>query len=146
MLWQNIALGITGVFTLENIAFMILGVVVGIIFGALPGFSATMGVAVFVPFSYVLEPGAAMLLLSGVYCGAVYGGSIPAVLIGIPGRQPVCRRLWKDCRCCGAGKEAELFLWLHWHQPSEASVLLLRFCSELRCLLLLRCGWDLLNK
>jgi len=85
MLWQNIALGITGVFTLENIAFMILGVVVGIIFGALPGFSATMGVAVFVPFSYVLEPGAAMLLLSGVYCGAVYGGSIPAVLIGIPG-------------------------------------------------------------
>ena len=60
MLWQNIALGITGVFTLENIAFMILGVVVGIIFGALPGFSATMGVAVFVPFSYVLEPGAAM--------------------------------------------------------------------------------------
>ncbi|MDC7245693.1 MAG: tripartite tricarboxylate transporter permease [Sphaerochaetaceae bacterium] len=84
-MFENILLGISGVFTLENILFIIIGVVVGIIFGSLPGFSATMGVAVFVPFSYVLEPGAAMLLLSGIYCGGVYGGSIPAVLIGIPG-------------------------------------------------------------
>lgn len=84
-MWENIVLGFAGTFTLENILFMILGTVIGIIFGALPGFSATMGVAVFVPFSYVLEPGAAMLLLSGIYCGGVYGGSIPAVLIGIPG-------------------------------------------------------------
>lgn len=82
---ENIMLGIQGVFTLENLLFEFIGVTVGIIFGALPGFSATMGVAVFVPFSYVLEPGAAMLLLSGVYCGGVYGGSIPAVLLGIPG-------------------------------------------------------------
>lgn len=82
---QNILLGIQGAFTLENLFFEFAGVLIGIIFGALPGFSATMGVAVFVPFSYVLEPGAAMLLLSGVYCGGVYGGSIPAVLIGIPG-------------------------------------------------------------
>jgi len=82
---SNLLLGLQGAFTLENLLFELAGVVIGIIFGALPGFSATMGVAVFVPFSYVLEPGAAMLLLSGVYCGGVYGGSIPAVLIGIPG-------------------------------------------------------------
>ncbi len=82
---ENLLLGITGTFTVTNFFFMILGVVIGIIFGALPGFSATMGVAVFVPFSYVLDPGPALLLLSGIYCGGVYGGSIPAVLIGIPG-------------------------------------------------------------
>ena len=82
---ENILLGLQGAFTLQNLLFQFIGVSIGIIFGALPGFSATMGVAVFVPFSYVLEPGAAMLLLSGVYCGGVYGGSIPAVLIGIPG-------------------------------------------------------------
>lgn len=82
---ENLLLGIAGTFTIESFLFMILGVVIGIIFGALPGFSATMGVAVFVPFSYVLEPGPALLLLSGIYCGGVYGGSIPAVLIGIPG-------------------------------------------------------------
>lgn len=61
------------------------GTLIGIIFGALPGFSATMAVAVFIPFSYVLEPDSAMLLLSGLYCGGVYGGSIPAILLGIPG-------------------------------------------------------------
>lgn len=82
---ENIMLGLQGAFTPQNLLFEFLGVAIGIIFGALPGFSATMGVAVFVPFSYVLEPGAALLLLSGVYCGAIYGGSIPAVLIGIPG-------------------------------------------------------------
>ncbi len=82
---ENLMLGIVGAFTIQNILFMILGVLIGVVFGALPGFSATMGVAVFVPFSYVLPPGAALLLLSGIYCGGVYGGSIPAVLIGIPG-------------------------------------------------------------
>ncbi|MGI5174360.1 tripartite tricarboxylate transporter permease [Treponema sp. OMZ 840] len=84
-MFTNIALGFAGVFTAYNFLFMVIGLVVGIIFGALPGFSATMAVAVFVPFSYVLDAGSAMLLLSGVYCGAIYGGSIPAVLLGIPG-------------------------------------------------------------
>ena len=82
---ENIVIGLTGVFTFNHLLFIFIGLFVGVVFGALPGFSATMGVAVFVPFSYVLPPGSAMLLLSGIYCGAVYGGSIPAVLIGIPG-------------------------------------------------------------
>ena len=82
---ENILLGIQGACTVMNLLYMVAGLVIGIIFGALPGFSATMGVAVFVPFSYVMEPGAALLFLSGIYCGGVYGGSIPAVLIGIPG-------------------------------------------------------------
>lgn len=82
---ENILIGLQGVFTPVNLLLCIGGLFVGIIFGALPGFSATMGVAVFVPFSYALEPASALLLLSGVYCGGVYGGSIPAILLGIPG-------------------------------------------------------------
>ena len=82
---ENILIGLMNVFQPFNLFICILGLVVGVVFGALPGFSATMGVAVCVPFSYVLSPQAAMLLLSGVYCGGVYGGSIPAVLLGIPG-------------------------------------------------------------
>ncbi len=68
-----------------NLFICIFALFVGVLFGALPGFSATMGVAVFVPFSYVLEPQQALLLLTGVYCGGVYGGSISAILLGIPG-------------------------------------------------------------
>lgn len=82
---SNILIGLSNVFTPVNLLLCLGGVFAGIIFGALPGFSATMGVAVFVPFSYALEPEGALLLLSGVYCGGVYGGSIPAILLGIPG-------------------------------------------------------------
>lgn len=82
---ESIVLGLSGVFTIGNILFIVAGLIAGVIFGALPGFSATMGVAVFVPFSYALEPSQALLFLSAVYCGGVYGGSIPAILLGIPG-------------------------------------------------------------
>ena len=81
----NIMIGMSNVFQPENLLFCLGGLAIGIIFGALPGFSATMAVAVFVPFTYSMEPGSALLLLSGLYCGGVYGGSIPAVLVGIPG-------------------------------------------------------------
>ena len=82
---ENIMLGFANVFQLSNLLVCIGGLFVGILFGALPGFSATMAVAIFVPFTYVMEPGAALLLLSALYCGGVFGGSIPAVLVGIPG-------------------------------------------------------------
>lgn len=84
-MFESIMMGLAHVFTPFNLLICLGGLTAGIIFGALPGFSATMGVAVFVPFSYALEPEAALLLLSGVYCGGVYGGSIPAILLGIPG-------------------------------------------------------------
>lgn len=82
---ESILAGITGLLSPLNLGIMVLGLVVGMIFGALPGFSATMGVAVLVPISYWLPADAALLMLSGVYCGAIYAGSIPAVLLGIPG-------------------------------------------------------------
>lgn len=61
------------------------GVFFGIIFGAMPGLTANMGVAILVPFTYAMSPTAAILVLIGVYCGAVYGGSISATLVNIPG-------------------------------------------------------------
>lgn len=84
-MWENIVLGFSFVFQPINLFICLLGLFMGTIFGALPGFSATMAVALMVPFSYVLDPATALLLLSAVYCGGVYGGSISAVLLGIPG-------------------------------------------------------------
>lgn len=82
---ENIMLGFANVFQPMNLLICIGGLFIGVLFGALPGFSATMAVAIFVPFTYVMAPGAALLLLSALYCGGVFGGSIPAVLVGIPG-------------------------------------------------------------
>ena len=64
---------------------MLLGVVAGIVIGALPGLTATMGVALLVPFTFWLPTLPALMVLLGVYVGAMYGGAIPAVLIRTPG-------------------------------------------------------------
>lgn len=57
----------------------------GIVIGALPGFSPTMGVALLVPFTFTMSPVEGLTALGGVYTGAVYGGSISAILLNIPG-------------------------------------------------------------
>ncbi|HZK18124.1 MAG TPA: tripartite tricarboxylate transporter permease [Clostridia bacterium] len=61
------------------------GVVLGICFGAMPGLTAPMGIAILLPLTYVFEPTMGLGMLMGLYCGAVYGGTIPAILINIPG-------------------------------------------------------------
>ena len=64
---------------------LVAGCTAGYIFGALPGFTATMGVALFVPFSYGMSTSTALAFLIALYCSAVYAGSIPAILIRTPG-------------------------------------------------------------
>ena len=61
------------------------GLFVGIIIGALPGLSATMGVALLMPLTFGMDTVTAIVLLLGVYCGGIYGGSITAILIKTPG-------------------------------------------------------------
>lgn len=68
-----------------NFFFVFIGVTAGIIVGALPGLTATMGVALLIPFTYRLEPVQGLIMLVGLFCGGIYGGSISAILIGIPG-------------------------------------------------------------
>ena len=92
---ENILLGFANVFQPMNLLICLGGLFIGVLFGALPGFSATMAVAIFVPFTYVMEPGAALLLLSALYCGGVFGGSIPAVLVGIPGTPASAPTAWE---------------------------------------------------
>lgn len=62
-----------------------LGVLLGIVFGALPGLTATMGLALLIPLTIGLDPIVAFSALLGVYVGSIYAGSITAVLIGTPG-------------------------------------------------------------
>lgn len=77
--------GFLNAFSLEAILAMALGVVLGSIFGAMPGLSATTGMALMLPICFKLDVTVGLLMLAGIYCGALYGGSISAILLGIPG-------------------------------------------------------------
>lgn len=65
--------------------FLFLGVTGGIAIGSLPGLTATMGVAILLPFTFGMPADAGLALLIGVYIGAIYGGSIAAILLKTPG-------------------------------------------------------------
>jgi len=62
-----------------------IGVMGGIVFGAIPGMTATMAVAVFLPVTYALNIYQALALLLGLYVGGISGGLVPAILLNIPG-------------------------------------------------------------
>jgi putative tricarboxylic transport membrane protein len=64
---------------------ILVGLVVGIFFGALPGIGATLGMAIVLPLTIPLEGTDAIILLISIYSGAMYGGSISAILINVPG-------------------------------------------------------------
>ncbi len=68
-----------------NLIMAVTGVVIGITVGALPGFTPTMGIAILLPMTYTMDAASALILLGAIYCGAMYGGSITAVLINTPG-------------------------------------------------------------
>lgn len=68
-----------------NILFLIVGVGAGIVVGALPGLTATMAIALLVPFTFTMPAIHGLVLLGGIYCGAIYGGCFSAILINTPG-------------------------------------------------------------
>lgn len=76
---------VSSLFDPVNLLFMVLGVAGGIIVGALPGLTATMALALMLPFTFSMDPEAALIMLGGIYIGAIYGGSISAILINTPG-------------------------------------------------------------
>ena len=76
---------LSNILTLESFLSIFIGGALGIIFGALPGLTAAMGVALLLPITFGLEATTGILFLLGVYCGGIYGGSITAVLINTPG-------------------------------------------------------------
>ena len=83
---QTILLGFQYIFSDPMcIALLALGVFVGIIFGSIPGLTATLGVTLFIPFTYTMQPVQGLVMLIAVYVGGISGGLITATLINIPG-------------------------------------------------------------
>ena len=77
--------GLGAAFSFAVFPVLIFGVLGGIILGALPGLTATMGVAILLPFTFGMDSTPALVMLIGVYIGGIYGGSIAAILLKTPG-------------------------------------------------------------
>ena len=73
------------IITVTNVTMMIIGVAAGIILGALPGLNGVLAITILLPFTFGMDSLPAIYLLLGTYCGAIYGGSITAILINTPG-------------------------------------------------------------
>ena len=74
--------------TLKGFLFLMLGVVVGLIFGVIPGLGGTTAIALLIPFTYGIDPNDAMMLMGGIMGSVSMGGSISAILINTPGMAP----------------------------------------------------------
>ena len=81
----NILDGIMNAISMGSLLANLMGVTLGIIFGALPGLTAAMGVALLIPLTFGMPAVEAFSALLGMYVGAIYGGCITAILVGTPG-------------------------------------------------------------
>jgi putative tricarboxylic transport membrane protein len=81
----NVGIGFATALTWVNITYCFLGVLVGTLIGVLPGLGPTATISLLLPATYYLNPTSAIIMLSGVYYGAMYGGSTTSILLNIPG-------------------------------------------------------------
>ena len=86
--------GFIFVLQLENVLALIFGTVIGIVLGILPGIGPTVAIALLLPLTFGWNPTAALVLMGAVYNSAVYGGSISAILLNVPGTGPSAATLF----------------------------------------------------
>src|SRR5690625_6454446 len=82
---SNLAMGFGVALLPINLFYCFVGVFLGTLIGVLPGIGSLAAVSMLLPLSFYLSPGAAIVLLAGVYYGAEYGGSTAAILLNLPG-------------------------------------------------------------
>ena len=81
----NLANGFAVAATLPNLGFMLIGIVLGVLIGVLPGLGGANGIAILLPLTFGMDPTSAIIMLSCIYWGALFGGAITSILFNIPG-------------------------------------------------------------
>lgn len=83
-IFKNLALGLEVAFTWQNLFYCFLGVTLGNLMGVMPGVGAVAAVSILLPVTYHIPPSAGLIMLAGLYYGAVYGAVTGAILLNIP--------------------------------------------------------------
>ncbi|WP_438315830.1 tripartite tricarboxylate transporter permease [Sporosarcina sp. FA9] len=83
--FESMLYGFQVALTWQNVMFVFIGVLAGTIIGMLPGLGPISAIAVMIPLSYGMDPASALILMAGVYYGAIFGGSTSSILLNAPG-------------------------------------------------------------
>src|SRR5262249_45881535 len=98
-----LGLGLVNAVQPVNFLMMVLGLTIGIVAGALPGITMLNAIVLVLPFTYLMGIVPALLLMIGVYCGGVFGGSITGILFNIPGDPMNVPTTWEGYRMSRQG-------------------------------------------
>ena len=82
---SNLLQGFGVALTLPNLGFMLIGITLGVLIGVLPGLGGANGIAILLPLTFSMNPTSAIIMLSCIYWGALFGGAITSILFNIPG-------------------------------------------------------------
>jgi len=82
---QDVALGFSIALQPINLLYCFIGVFAGTLIGVLPGIGPVTGVAILIPITFGMNPTTAVIMLAGIYYGAMYGGSTTSILVNVPG-------------------------------------------------------------
>lgn len=99
--------GLVDLMSPVTLLIVLVGTVVGMAIGAMPGLSATMGLALLVPFTFAMDPGPGLVLLGAFYMGAIYGGSFTAILVNAPGTPSSIATAFEGYRMTKQGRSEE---------------------------------------
>ena len=101
---KQLAQGFSIVFQPMTFGLMVFGTALGVIIGALPGMTGSMGIILLLPLVYHLPPDTAMIMLAGLFCGSMMGGSVSAILLRTPGTPSASATLLDGYPLCQQGK------------------------------------------
>ena len=101
---EALTTGFSLAFAPANLLLIASGTVIGVFAGAMPGLSSSVGLAIVLPFTFVLDPVPAILMMVALYMAGQYGGSITAIVIGVPGSPPALATTFDGYPLCQRGE------------------------------------------
>ena len=83
--FQSVLMGFQVALQPGNLVFCFVGVLIGTLVGVLPGLGPVAAISLLLPTTFHITPVSAVIMLAGIFCGAMYGGSTTSILLNIPG-------------------------------------------------------------
>ncbi len=103
-IFQSLLLGFQTALSVGNLFLCMVGIIVGTLVGALPGIGPSGAIAILMSASYKLGPASALIMLSGIYYGVQYGGTITSVLMAVPGEASSVVTMFDGCAMAKQGR------------------------------------------